>query len=52
MNNSAVALGSGPMSQNTQVLGRLGKYLLQTAIVCLAYVVAGELGEATANQEQ
>ena len=45
---AAVALGNDDLSQATR-LGTLRKYLVQIAIVCVAYVVAGKLGQATTN---
>jgi PAS domain S-box-containing protein len=48
MSNDAGVLGAGEMSQSTS-LAILRKYFVQIAIVCLAYVVAGKLGQATAN---
>ena len=46
--DATVALGSSRMSQATK-LPPLGKYLVEIAIVCLAYIVAGKLGQATTN---
>src|SRR5436853_4683896 len=41
-------LETGDTSQST-TWATLRKYLVQIAIVCLAYVVAGKLGQATTN---
>jgi signal transduction histidine kinase len=46
MNAAGAALGSDPLSQ---VLTHRRKYLVQIVIVFLGYVVAGKLGQATAN---
>jgi PAS domain S-box-containing protein len=48
MSEDAAALGASEMSQSTS-LATLRKYFVQIAIVCLAYVVAGKLGQATTN---
>ncbi|PYT45094.1 MAG: hypothetical protein DMG45_02605 [Acidobacteria bacterium] len=48
-NDAAAALRTGDMFQGTRRVAPLGKYLVQIAIVCLAYVVAGKLGQATTN---
>src|SRR2546426_12831980 len=48
-NDAAAALRTGDMFQGTRRVAPLGKYLVQIAIVCLAYLVAGKLGQATAN---
>src|SRR5438876_7459488 len=48
-NDAAAALRTGDMFQGTRRVAPLGKYLVQIAIVCLAYVVAGKLGQATDN---
>src|SRR5438034_674281 len=48
-NDAAAALRTGDMFQGTRRVAPLGKYLVQIAIVCLAYFVAGKLGQATSN---
>src|SRR5437667_12503808 len=48
-NDAAAALRTGDMFQGTRRVAPLGKYLVQIAIVCLAYVVAGKLGQATTS---
>src|SRR5258705_9889982 len=48
MSNDAAVLGAGETSLSTK-LATPTKYFLQIAIVCLAYVIAGKLGQATAN---
>jgi len=48
MSNDVAVLGAGEMSLSTK-LATPTKYFLQIAIVCLAYVVAGKLGQATTN---
>src|SRR5262249_9697409 len=49
MNDIAVRLGSGTMSQEARALRLLRKYPVQIAIVFVAYVLAGKLGQATTN---
>jgi PAS domain S-box-containing protein len=49
MNDATVTLKSSTMSQETRALGLLKKYPVQIAIVFVAYVVAGKLGQATTN---
>jgi PAS domain S-box-containing protein len=46
MNDFGVALGNLTASQRT---ARFGKYVVEIALVFLAYVVAGKLGQATAS---
>src|SRR5258705_6729663 len=48
MSNDVAVLGAGEMSLSTK-LATPTKYFLQIVIVCLAYVVAGKLGQATTN---
>src|SRR5205807_10571414 len=48
-NDAAAALRTGDMFQGTRRVAPLGKYLVQIAIVFLAYVIAGKLGQATTN---
>jgi PAS domain S-box-containing protein len=48
MSNDVGVLGAGEMSQSTS-LATMRKYFVQIAIVCLAYVVAGKLGQATTS---
>ena len=48
MSNDVAVLRAGEVSQSTS-LATLRKYFFQIAIVCLAYVVAGKLGQATTN---
>lgn len=49
MNHSTVTLKGSTMSQEARALGLLRNYPVQIAIVFLAYVVAGILGQATTN---
>ena len=49
MNDATVTLKSSTMSEETRALGLLTKYPVQIAIVFIAYVLAGKLGQATTN---
>lgn len=48
-NDAAGTLGNGDAARGTKTLAPVGKYLVQIAIVCLAYAIAGKLGQATTN---
>ena len=49
MNDAAIALGHHTISQRIKPLTPLGKYIVQITVVGLVYVVAGKLGQATAE---
>jgi PAS domain S-box-containing protein len=49
MNDATVTLKGSTMSQEARALGLLRNYPVQIAIVFVAYVVAGKLGQATTN---